>query len=249
MNKLLTLSYWGWHWKKNLLTREQMAEYAKGRLQPRAKDISSISYDRYCKILDDQIQEERDRLNSIESKAIQIVSQISIVLAIVALFVPFIIDKIPQTAVLTKGLSIGGLLLVALLFVYAIICALRNFDISKFMFVKTSESTIVDHYNKKEDKLKFNIINDKILELRSNRHSTNAKASNVSYAFRVFKVAILALTFYLMASSLILIYTLRKPDNSENASPERDNVLRDSIVKIPKTDTLPLIHDSISQNK
>jgi hypothetical protein len=228
MNNIFTKSYWGFDWKQNLTTDTTISEFSKNRLGFKKKDIPLKLYEQYSKILDDQISEERERLNSIESKAIQITGQISIVLAIAGLIGSFGLDKIPSSQIWLRIFAVSGLLIVTMLFVYAILCALRNFDTSKYKFVKTSEDTIIDHYDKKIEKLNHTIINDKILELRTNRHSTNAKASNVIYSTRAFKAAILALAFYLIAGSIIL-FSARDKQTQFELTPNSINDIKELI--------------------
>ncbi len=230
---IFSLEYWGFSWKQHLLTDKKLIEYSENRLATQKNDLDDISYNEYSKLLDGALSEERERLNSVESKALQIVSQTSIVIAIIGFFAPFALDQLLSNSKLIKAIFIIGLLLVALLFLYAIICSLRNFNLSKFIFVRGSGSTVIDHSHGKISKLNYEIINDKILELRAATHSVNAKASNVIYSFRAFKMAIIILVIYVIGYSCSLFFIQEKNKKIELGKESIDNLKKTFPIRQP----------------
>jgi len=219
-------AYWGLNWKSNLLTAQDKKLYAENRLTPKKKDLKDSDFEKYILVLDNLIEDEKERLNGIENKAIQIVGQVSIVIAILALFAPFVIEKVPSDMIFIRILLILGILIITVLFVYSISCALRNFDLRKYEFGKTVEDTLVEHHDGKLDLLNYEIVNDKIFELRTTRHSTNAKASNVIYAFKAFKTAMVILVLYVVTYSILLFFIPEKTNQTVEIGPGSIKELR-----------------------
>jgi hypothetical protein len=202
---IFSKSFWGLDWKDNLLTFKKLHEYQKELLTAKSEDLNEGEYQLYSDLLESLIQDEKERLSSIETKALQFVGQVSIVTTILGLFVPSILDKVPSSMIGLKIALVIGVAVIALLFVYSIICALRNSNVSKFIFVSPSEDLIPLHQKGKLPKLKYEIINDKLLQVKASSHTINAKASNVIYSFRAFKAAMIVLLAYMIIYSVALI--------------------------------------------
>lgn len=229
------IDYFGLNWKRNFPTKENIKAYSEDKIEDESIDLDKENFGEYLSYINDLLQKESSRLATYDTKSAQIVGQTSLTLSIVGLFAPFSFDKVQSSQMWLKIILTVGFILIALFLLYAIICALRNFNIRMFNYAIGDEKNIINGYMKS---IKFHkeVINDKIFELKVSRDLNNVKGSNVLYAYRSFKTAIVILVSYILFYSASLFFINRneqKPiDLSEKSLKQIESILDTTVIKV-----------------
>lgn len=89
--------------------------------------------------------EENNRLNLIESKTSQIISQTGVTFALLSLFIPIFTDKISDQNFIVKTIFILILIISYLFYALTIHNAIKNFNIKKFVYGKSSPINVIKY--------------------------------------------------------------------------------------------------------
>jgi len=184
-------------------------------------------------------EEEQKRLESIDTKGSQFVAQVGVIFALMALFIPIIMDKVSGFHIILKIVLIVCALLASLLYVLSIHNALKNYRITDFEYSRPSASNVLNF--KDEDVKTF--IDEEIRDLLSgqvrNTHNNNRKATNLLQAYVAFKYAnILTGSLIAIFSILMVVY-----------KPENNSISIDGPVTIKNLDQFQKAIEKSSQKK
>ena len=159
-------------------------------------------------LLDDYInyllrlfQNEDSRLNIIESKVSQLISQSGLIISIISFIIPLFYDKL-------NCLDLGFKIVLGLMFVLTIIFlglaifkASGIFKINKFKYSDCSVETLKKNFEKSEN-FKEEYISDLIYSINNNKALNNTKGSILIWANRFFIYGIYSL---ILLSFLLII--------------------------------------------
>lgn len=151
--------------------------------------------------------EENNRLNIIENKTSQIISQTGLIFSLLSLFIPFIIDKVLDFNLYLKSIFIIVLAFAYLFYILTINNALRNFNVKKFNYIKNSPISIINQQNLKVEEFMKMEIKDSLLAIKNNISINNLKASNLISAYNSFRFGNIftsILVIFLCASLLFI---------------------------------------------
>ncbi|WPV67043.1 hypothetical protein [Chitinophaga sp. LS1] len=158
-------------------------------------------------------EEEQNRLDSIDTKGSQLISQVGIIFALLSLFIPFIMDKTASFHVTYKVLLIILLIFSALFYVLSIHNALKNYRLSDFQYVRPSAQNVIDFKDKSEAEFLAEEIRDYLSGKTRNVHNNNKKGTNLLHAYVAFKYANV-LTGLLIACFAIAMVFYKPEKNS-----------------------------------
>ncbi|MCT4073852.1 hypothetical protein HZP85_14405 [Elizabethkingia anophelis] len=135
------------------------------------------------------LQEENNRLNYVENKTTQIISQTSIVFSLVGLIIPIVIDRFDDMYFPVRVILI--LLLIGGFFMYllSISNALKNFNIKNFKYPYANPSNVIDLKDKSIEEFNSELVRDYLYSINKTVHINNVKGSNLLHAYKAFKIA------------------------------------------------------------
>lgn len=145
-------------------------------------------------------ENENKRLEVIESKISQIISQSGIIISLVSFLIPFLYDRLVNENCLSK-IIISLLFLVSIsLFGLSIYQASKVYKVSSFTYMDCSPNTINQKYKTIED-FKNEYIEDLKKSIENNKKTNNKKATHLINANYFFVFGIYSLIFL----SIILV--------------------------------------------
>lgn len=173
--------------------------------------------------------EEENRLNLIESKTSQMISQTGLIFALLSLFIPFIIDKVLDFNFLLKTLFIIFLAIAYLAYILTITNALKNFNVKNFNYVKKSPITIL--IKQKLDIKSFTKmeIRDSLQAINNNAVINNLKATNLISAYNTFRLGNILTSILVLFLCTSLLFVKPKPSNINLGSPIQIELFNDYI--------------------
>lgn len=159
------------------------------------------------------LQEENNRLNIIEGKTTQIISQTSIVFSLVGLIIPILIDKFSSINVFVKVIIILFLLVGFFFYLNSISNALKNFNLKKYKYPYSNPSNVIDFKDKTIEEFNSEIVRDYLYSINKTIQINNVKGSNLISAYLCFKIAnIFTGIIILIICSLILFVNSNKEE-------------------------------------
>lgn len=173
------------------------------------KDADKIEV--HKNFLQSVLQEENNRLNIIEGKTTQIISQTSIVFSLVGLIVPILIDKFSAINIVIKIIIILLLLVGFFFYLNSISNALKNFNLKKYGYPYSNPSNVIDFKDKTIEEFNSEIVRDYLFSINKTIQINNVKGSNLISAYLSFKIAnIFTGIIILIICSLILFVNSNK---------------------------------------
>lgn len=155
--------------------------------------------------------EENNRLNIIENKTSQLISQTGLIFSLLSLFIPFIIDKVLDFNFYLKILFIIILTLAYLSYILTINNALKNFNVKNFKYVKNSPDSVLKHQELKKKKFLIMEIKDLFSIIRNNIEINNRKASNLISAYNAFRLGNIFTSVLVVFLCTSLLFIQSKP--------------------------------------
>lgn len=140
-------------------------------------------------------EEENNRLNLLETKTSQLVSQTGIVFSLLSLFIPFFIDKISDESLILK---IGFLLILLAAFgsyILTIHHAIKNYNVKEYIYSKPSPANVIKYQNESIVNFDKIEVQDLLYSINHNQKTNNKKADNLIYSYRAFKMGNIATAF------------------------------------------------------
>lgn len=153
------------------------------------------------------LQEENNRLNYVENKTTQIISQTSIVFSLVGLIIPIIIDRFddiyfPIRIVLIM-LLIGGFFM----YLLSINNALKNFNIKNFKYPYANPSNVIDLKDKSLEEFNSELVRDYLYSINKTVQINNVKGSNLLHAYQAFKIANYITGIIILVICFLILFT------------------------------------------
>lgn len=158
-------------------------------------------------------EEENSRLTLIENKTAQLISQTGIIFALLSLFIPVYIDKIIILNIWLRILFILVLVIAFLLFLSTIFYAIKNYNISKFIYSKPSPLNVIKYQDKSNEEFIAIEIQDLLYCINVNLKTNNTKATNLIHSYSSFKYAIISTAILVILLCVSLIFS-KPSDNS-----------------------------------
>ena len=171
--------------------------------------------------------EENVRLNLIESKTAQLVSQTGIIFSLLSLFIPIFIDKVSGFALGFRLAFIIVLVLAFLFYMLTIRNAIKNFNIKQFVYSKPSPTNVLKYQNNSPSEFSAVEVKDLLHGANQNLKINNTKATNLIHSYNAFKAAnsFTALLGVLICCSLLF------------AKPKKDSITIEKPIKIENFDS------------
>lgn len=161
--------------------------------------------------LENSMKGESDRMNTIENKTYQIISQTGIIFSLVGLIIPILIDKFNHLGFLLE-ITIFILLISAFIFyTLAINNALKNLKVNKFKYANASPETVIRFQNNDLNTFYSDLIQSLLFSINKNTAVNNKKASNLIHAHNSFKLANILTALLITIFSTTLLFSSSKP--------------------------------------
>lgn len=160
-------------------------------------------------------EKEEKRLDSIENKASNLVSQTAVVFSLVSLFIPLLIDKASGIEFVYKIIILFLLFISSSFYVLTIINALKNYRINKFRYVKPSAKNVIKFHNQSLEAFLEEEIKDLLYGIPRNRHYNDQKGTNLLHAYNSFKVANITTALLIGFLCLKLVFIEKKPETTK----------------------------------
>jgi len=132
--------------------------------------------------------EENNRLNLLESKTSQLVSQTGIVFSLLSLFIPFFIDKIFDEGFVVKITFLLILLIAFGSYILTIHHAIKNYNVKNYIYSKPSPENVLKYQNESVESFEQIEVKDLLYSINKNQLTNNSKADNLIYSYRNFKI-------------------------------------------------------------
>jgi len=180
------------------------------------------------------LQEENNRLNYVENKTTQIISQTSIVFSLVGLIIPIVIDRFDDIYFSIRVILI--LLLISGFFMYllSISNALKNFNIKNFKYPYANPANVIDLKDKSIAEFNSELIRDYLYSINKTVHINNVKGSNLLHAYKSFKIANYITGIIVILICFLILFTKQK----ENIS--RIKIENPIEIKKPESKIIPI---------
>lgn len=214
------------------------------------KDVTDTASDKilhHKEFLKSLLDEERSRLENIEAKTTQLISQTSLIISLASLFIPLLIDKSNDINIIYKFLFV--LILVGTYFFYilTIINALKNYNIKKYKYASPSPENVLDYKDQSLHEFNEELVRDYLYSVNENQKINNIKASNVLHSYNAFKIANILLSVLVVSVCIFSFFTeenstkveIKNPVNLKLTEPLKlENKELQHPIYIIKTDTI-----------
>ncbi len=194
-------------------------------LHLKKEDVPTIVIDDYAKPTDIKLAErhleylkelyniQRERQANIENKNSQLVGQASVIISIIALFVPLLIDKFSNINTFLFIIVIVAFIFVLFHYLVAIIHSIKTLQINHYQYSTTSTKTItkVSRSINEADFIKEEI-EDLIYCIDKNSIQNNRKGSNLIFATRSFRIATIGVALFTL---MVLSFSLSLKSESQ----------------------------------
>lgn len=163
--------------------------------------------------------EENKRLNIIENKTSQLISQTGLIFSLLSLFIPFIIDKVLDLNVILKILFIIVLVFAYLFYILTINNAIKNFNVKNFKYGKNSPNSILSQQELSIKKFMIMEIKDSLITINNNIAINNVKATNLISAFNSFRFGNILTSMLVVFLCFSLLFLNSKREEIEIRNP------------------------------
>lgn len=136
-----------------------------------------------------RVNEENERLTLIESKTSQMVSQTSLIFALLGLFVPTFVDKIGDQS---SAIRIAFFILLFLAFIFYLLTiqiAAKNLNVKNFFYARPNPTNVIKYQDKSVTDFLAIEIRDLFYSAGFNAETNNRKASNLVRSSACFRIA------------------------------------------------------------
>lgn len=135
-----------------------------------------------------QLQKDEDaRQIAIEQKTTQLFSQTGLIIAVVAMFLPLILEKVDHFSL--RLVFIAVLLVAGFFYLRTIFLAARSLDIDKYEYQRPSSTNVTDRKLATVELFLQEEIKDRLSGLEVNTANNNTKGTNLLNALWYFKAA------------------------------------------------------------
>ncbi|CDT01033.1 hypothetical protein BN1088_1432769 [Sphingobacterium sp. PM2-P1-29] len=159
-------------------------------------------------------EKEEKRLDSIENKTSNLVSQTAVVFSLVSLFIPLLIDKTSGIDFFYKIVILLLLFISSFFYILTIINALKNYRISNFQYVKPSAKNVIKFHNENLEAFMQEEIKDLLYGIPRNRHNNDRKGTNLLHAYNSFKWANIATALLIGFLCIKLVFIEKTPETT-----------------------------------
>lgn len=182
-------------------------------------------------------EKEENRLNLIENKTAQLVSQAGMIFSLLGLFIPIFIDKVSEQALFIRIVFLMLLIFSFLFYMLTIHNAMKNLNIWKFRYSKPAASNVPNFQNLSPEEFSAMEVRDLLYSINNNTNINNAKGNNLLHAFNAFKIAntLTAILGLSICVSLLFMHPAKSSMRIENPLEIKglDTVMR-HILEKPK---------------
>jgi hypothetical protein len=161
------------------------------------------------------LQEENNRLNYLENKTTQIISQTSIIFSLVGLIIPIIIDRFDDINLYIKVILILSLIIGFFMYLLAITNALKNFNIKKYQYPYPNPANVITLKDSSIEEFYSELVRDYLYSINKTIHINNIKGSNLLHAYKAFKIANYITGFIISVICFLILFTKQKENISK----------------------------------
>lgn len=204
---------------QEVINRRNVLEQARNTYTYK-NDLSSEHLALLTKLKED----EQNRLNSIETKISILLSQSSILFALISFFAPLFSDALNDMNDIYKVIVSLFFSISYLFFLGCILVASRIFGLDKFVYIRQSASSVIDPVFIDKELFISNQVKSLIKEINHTIEINNKKASILIYSNRLFISGFITSGLFSIVVCLSLLYI--KND---------DNKLKDLLIKIEES--------------
>lgn len=165
---------------------------------------------------------EDSRLDLLENKTSQLVTQTGIIISLLSLFVPIFMGKIFDQNIFFRIAVFVMFALAIWLYVLTIHRATKNYDVEKYVYSRPSPENVLKYQDKPLDDFTAIEIKDLLWSINQNEKTNNKKADNLIYSNRTFKLANFTTALLII---VFLCSTLLFTDQREGAATRKNIVL------------------------
>lgn len=191
--------------------------------------------------------EENTRLEMIENKTAQLVSQTGLVFALLSLFVPFIVDTVLNSHMIFRVAFILLLIICFLCYISAIINSLKNFNVKKFNYGYKSPTTILNHQSLSKKKFMQMEIKDALYCINNNIEMNNRKATHLLRGYHFFKFGMVSTAILVVFLCVSLLFMDSEESENGTKQPMEIQIKKKPLDNTTKTD-FEKVHDSIQMD-
>lgn len=211
------------------------------------KNKNKESLEAHKQFLNSIIDEENNRLNLIENKTSQLVSQTGVIFSLLSLFIPIFIDKINDVSIVLRIIFILLLILAFTFYLLTLNNAIKNFNVKNFIYSKPSPLNVLNHQEKTVTDFMYIEIKDLLYSINTNLKTNNTKATNLIHSYNSFKIAnfTTAILVFLICTSLLFTnkkengFTKESINNkTQNSSLLKNQVIISAKTKVNKIDSI-----------
>jgi hypothetical protein len=156
---------------------------------------------------------EERRLESLESKTSQMISQTGIIFSLLGLFMPILMDKASAFNIWVKLLLIILLVFCSLMYLLTINNALKNYRINKYKYIRPSARNVLNLQDSDIEKFGTEQVQDLLSAINRNQDNNNKKGTNLLHAYKAFKISIGATGLLIVVFSIAALFYV--PDQEE----------------------------------
>jgi hypothetical protein len=194
------------HLKKEVVDNVTISDYAKAN----GIDLAN----KHLQYLKEIYDFQRERQGNIENKNSQLVGQASVIISIIALFIPLLIDKFSNIGTFPFIIIIIGFIFILFHYLVAIIHSIKTLQINHYPYCTRSTNTVtkLTRATNEEDFIKEEI-EDLIWSIGKNTIQNNRKGRNLIFATRSFRIATIGLCAFTLL--ILSLSTIIKPDSQK----------------------------------
>lgn len=186
------------------------------------KDVKNLSEDKLIQhrdFLKSLIDEENSRLENIEGKTTQLISQTSLIISLASLFIPLLIDKSDDLIFWIKVLFVFILIFTYVFYILTIINALKNYNVIKYNYSSPNPENVLIFKDKSTIELNEELVRDYLYSIKENQNLNNIKATNVLHSYNTFKIANISLSVLIISVCLISFFKKNENEKIEIMNP------------------------------
>lgn len=172
-------------------------------------DIDKINLHRdFVKSL---LNEENNRLNTLESKTAQLISQTGIIFSLLSLFIPIFIERISEQSFYIKITFVIVLVAAFVAYVLTINRAIRNYRVNDFPYSMPHPNDVIKYQKLTKEEFSANEVRDLLYSINQNIGVNNAKANNLIKSYKSFRTG----NYLTALLGLFLCFSILIPQSKE----------------------------------
>lgn len=199
------------------------------------KNTDEEKIKKHIELLKSLEKKEDDRLTIIDTKTSQIITYTGFIFSALSLFIPILLDKIPEQGFMVRIVFIVALVFAFLFYIITIHNAIRNYNIKKFHYSRSDPRNVIKYQYELVSDFSAIEIKDLLYSYNLNSKTNDEKANNLIFAYRTFRIANILTAFI----GILICYSLLFVKPKENCFSIKNPVQIQNIDSIRKIAVKP----------